>query len=122
MTSFGAPRRETDSCSILEALSSAVAMVFRLRCFGRLLRCLRLRLHFLLAWDEVDLGHYRVRNVDADVSGPRVADDYGRRAAEMQRSDIDAGIERGADHRLVRLNGCAAQPAIRQSDDQRPTL
>ena len=68
------------------------------------------------------LGQYRVRNVDPDVSGPRVADDYGRRATEMQRPDIDAGIERGADHCLVRLNGCAAQRGIRQSDGQRQTL
>jgi hypothetical protein len=68
------------------------------------------------------LGHYRVRNVDADISGPRVADDYGRRATEMQRPDIDAGIERGAGHCLVRLNGCAAQRGIRQSDGRRQTL
>ena len=59
------------------------------------------------------LSQYRVRNVDADVSSPRVADDYGRRTTEMQRPVIDAGIERGADRCLVRLNGCAAQPGIR---------
>ena len=68
------------------------------------------------------LSHYRVRNVDADVSGSRVADDYGRRATEMQRPDIDAGIERGADHCLVRLNGCADQRGIRQSEGRRQTL
>jgi hypothetical protein len=49
----------------------------------------------LVAQHAVRLGHYRVRNIDADVSGPRVADDCGRRAAEMQRPDINAGIERG---------------------------
>jgi hypothetical protein len=50
-----------------------------------------------------------------------VADDYGRRATEMERPDIDAGIERGTDHCLVRLNGCA-QPEILQSDGRRHTL
>ena len=49
----------------------------------------------LVAQHAVRLGHYRVRSIDADVSGPRVADDCGRRAAEMQRPDINAGIERG---------------------------
>ena len=67
------------------------------------------------------LGHYRVRNVDADGSGPRVAHDYGSRATEMQRPDIHAGVERGADHCLVRLNGCA-QPGTLQSDGRRQTL
>ena len=58
---------------------------------------------------------------DAHVSGPRVADDYGRWTTVIQRPDIDAGIERGADHCLVRLNGCA-QPGILQSDGRRQTL
>jgi hypothetical protein len=47
----------------------------------------------LIAQHADRLGQYDVRNVDADVSGPRVADDYGRLATEMQRPDIDAGIE-----------------------------
>lgn len=55
----------------------------------------------LIAQYAVRLGHYRVRNVDADASGSRVADDYGRRTAEMQSPDINTGIERGADYWLV---------------------
>ena len=76
----------------------------------------------LIPQHTVRLGQYRVRNVDADVSGPRVADDYGRRAAEMQRPDIDAGIERSADHSLVKFNFRAAQLGIRQSDGRCRTL
>jgi len=67
----------------------------------------------LIAKHAVGLGHYRVRNVEANASSPRVAEDYRRRAAEMQGPDIDAGIKRSADHCLVRLNGCAAQLGIR---------
>ena len=67
----------------------------------------------LIAEHAVRIGHYRVRNVDADPSGPRVADNHSRRTAEMQRPDIDAGVERGADHCPVKLNGCAAQLGIR---------
>jgi hypothetical protein len=67
------------------------------------------------------LGKYRVRNVDADGSGPSMAHDYSRRATEMQCPDIHASVERGADHCLVRLNGCA-RPGILQSDGRRQTL
>ena len=52
----------------------------------------------LIAKHANRLCHYRVRNIDANASGPGVTDDYGRGPAEMQRPDINAGIERGADH------------------------
>jgi hypothetical protein len=59
-----------------------------------------------IAQHAAGLGHDRVRNVDTNASRPRVAEDQGCRAAEMQRPDRDAGIERGADP----LSGLAQWP------------